>query len=401
MRARSLERGQILPLVAICLAVLMGFAAMAIDVGFLEYRQRQQQNAADAAAIGGAQQLVYAGCVNQQATAQTAGDNDAASNGFANGSNGGAITVTINNPPDSGPYATNACAVQAIITNTHTQTFFSRLFGYPNGMQETTEAVAVTANTSPLCAVQLGPNGTPTFNGNKISAPGCSLEMNGSPVFHGGSVDFSNIGYAGSLTDHGTKWVEASPAPMLPVQDPCPEIPGCKELADNPPSTSNCGQYTGSAPQPGCYSSFNVTGGTLAPGLYVLTGTSSFGPAVGTGVTIYVAAGASPLDLSGVKGNLTACTTSCGGTGSYQAVPNVLYYQVPSNKNSLTWSGPQSTYSGMIYAPGADLTINGNGGSGYSLFVFNDWTINGTGQGMTFTAPPNNGSFPSQAVLVQ
>ena len=138
----------------------------------------------------------------------------------------------------------------------------------------------------------------------------------------------------------------------------------------------------------------------MGPGLYVLTGTSNFGAVTGSGVTIYVAAGAQPLDMSGIKGNLAACTTSCG-SGTYTAIPNVLYYQVPSNKNSLTWSGPQSTFSGLIYAPGADLTINGNGGSGYSLFVFNDWTINGTGQGMTFTAPPAGQSFGGQAVLVQ
>lgn len=401
MRARSLERGQVLPLVAVCLAVLMGFSAMAVDVGFLEYRQRQQQSAADAAAIGGAQQLAYAGCNNQSA-ANTAGQADAATNGFPDeSSTNGPITVTINNPPASGPYTGNNCAVEAVITNTQTQTFFSRLFGQANGMAETTAAVAVSSDSAPLCALQLGAGGTPTFHGNKISASGCSLAMNGSPTFHGGTIDFSSIGYAGSsITETGTKWVEASPAPMLPMADPCQEIAGCRYLADNPPSTSNCSAFSGTNPTPGCYSSFNVTGGAMAPGLYVLTGTSSFGAVTGSGVTIYVAAGASTLDMSGIKGNITACTTSCG-TGTYAAIPNVLYYQVPSNTNSLTWSGPQSVYSGLIYAPGADLTINGNGGSGYSLFIFNDWTINGTGSGMTFTPPSSGQSLLPQAVLVQ
>ena len=39
------QRGAVLPLVAICLAVLMGFAGMAIDVGFLEYKEQVQQAA--------------------------------------------------------------------------------------------------------------------------------------------------------------------------------------------------------------------------------------------------------------------------------------------------------------------------------------------------------------------
>ena len=34
------QRGAVLPLIAICLAVLMGFAALAIDVGYLEYQQQ-------------------------------------------------------------------------------------------------------------------------------------------------------------------------------------------------------------------------------------------------------------------------------------------------------------------------------------------------------------------------
>lgn len=403
MRARSLERGQILPMIAICLAVLMGFAAMAIDVGYLEYRQRQQQNAADAAAIGGAQQLVYTGC-NDQTAANTAGQADAATNGFTDeSSTNGPVTVTINNPPQSGPFTGNNCAVQATITNTKTQTFFSRLFGYAGGMAETTQAVAAAAKSAPLCAVQLSPSGTPTFNGNKISAPGCSLEMNGSPVFHGGTIDFLSIGYAGSLTDHGTKWTQAAPAPMLPVADPCQEIAGCRELADNPPSTSSCGTATAvnGAINPGCYSGISGSVSTLNPGMYVFTGNISLnGGITGNGVTIYVANGGS-FSNTGSSSSLTPCTTSCGGNSPYEAVPNVLYYQPASNTNPITIGGAQSTFGGLFYAPGADLTINGNGGAGYALFVFNDWTINGTGNGMVFASPPPNNSLTSQAVLVQ
>jgi Putative Flp pilus-assembly TadE/G-like len=381
----------------------MGFAALAIDVGFLEYRQRQQQNATDAAAVGGAQALVYVGCNSEQSVAQTAGRADAASNGFADqSSTSGPISVTINNPPNSGPYAGNNCAVQAVINNSATQTFFSRIFGYAS-MPETTQAVAVSANSSPLCAVQLGSNQTPTFHGNKISAAGCSLEMNGSPDFDGGRIDFQNIGYAGgSITENGTKWVEASPEPSLPVADPCPEIAGCRYLANNPPSTSNCGTaaVSNGAIGPGCYSS--VPGGvsTLNPGLYVFTGDISLGGVTGNGVTIYQANGS--FSMSGNGGSLSACTTTCGGTSSYMAVPNVLFYQPASNTNGVGLGGPQFTFGGgLVYAPSADLTIDGNGGSGYTLFVFNDWTINGTGSGMTFTAPAPGQSLTSQAVLVQ
>jgi hypothetical protein len=385
-----------LPLVAICLAVLMGFAGMAVDVGFLEYQQRLAQNAADAAAIGGAQQLAYSSCTNSTA-ATTAAGTDAASNGFSTGGN---VTVTVNNPPASGPYASNNCAVQVTVNNSRVQTFFSRLFGYANGMPESTSAVGLVSTNGNGCVYLLDPAGTPDFHGAKISAPGCALLMNGSPTFSGGDIDFSNIGYAGSATEHGTKWEEATPAPMLPVADPCPEITGCNYLANNPPAPTSCGPLvvTGPTINPGCYTTFSGSF-TMNPGLYVLTGSASASGATitGTGVTIYVTGTASGIDFHGSKLTLSACSTTCTGG----AVANVLYYQVPSNTSGITLAGPTGSYSGLIYAPGSDVTVDGNAGSGYSVMVFADWTLNGTGGGMTFASPPPNQSLINQAVLAQ
>jgi Flp pilus assembly protein TadG len=48
------NRGQILVLVAISLVVLLGFAALAIDVGYFYHTKNQLQGAADAAALAGA-----------------------------------------------------------------------------------------------------------------------------------------------------------------------------------------------------------------------------------------------------------------------------------------------------------------------------------------------------------
>ena len=106
MRRRG-ESGQVLPLIAICLAALMGFGGMAVDVGYWRYQLREQQSATDAAALGGAQQLVYSSCPNQSA-ATTAAQNDAANGGFSNGGN---VTVTVANPPTTGVFAGNTCAV--------------------------------------------------------------------------------------------------------------------------------------------------------------------------------------------------------------------------------------------------------------------------------------------------
>jgi len=398
MRRNLGQRGAILPLVAICLAVLMGFAGMAVDVGYLQYQQRQQQNATDAAAIGGAQTLAFSNCGNSGA-ATTAAQSDSASNGFANAGN---VTVMVQNPPLSGPLANNNCAVMVTVNNSHTQTFFSKLFGWANGMPETTSAAGLVTTNANGCVYLLDPAGSPNFNGAKISAPGCGILMNGSPVFHGGTIDFSYIGYASSLTDHGTNYVEASPTSMLAVADPCREISGCSYLTNNPPTASGCAPLvvTGPTVNPGCYSSISGNGSfTMNPGLYVFTGSNSLNGAniTGTGVTLYVTSTGTGLDFHGTKVNLTACTTSC----TNGAVANVLYYQVPANASSLDISGPAGVYAGLIYAPKSNVTVNGNAGSGHTLMVFGDWTLNGTGQGMTFNPPPAHQSLIKQAVLAQ
>lgn len=48
------ESGQSLVLVAIMMAVLLGFGALAVDVGYMTYQKSELQNAADAAALAGA-----------------------------------------------------------------------------------------------------------------------------------------------------------------------------------------------------------------------------------------------------------------------------------------------------------------------------------------------------------
>ncbi|MDP2949977.1 MAG: pilus assembly protein TadG-related protein [Chloroflexota bacterium] len=51
------ERGQGLVLAALAMVVVLGFTAMAVDVGMFMHEKRQLQNAADAAALAGAQDL--------------------------------------------------------------------------------------------------------------------------------------------------------------------------------------------------------------------------------------------------------------------------------------------------------------------------------------------------------
>jgi Flp pilus assembly protein TadG len=396
LRSSNSARGQVLPLVAICLAVLMGFAGMAIDIGYLEYQQRQQQNATDAAALGAAQALVYSGCPNPTAAAGAA-VLDAGSGGFTNGSNH--VTVTPNNPPASGPFASNNCAVTVTIQTQHVANFFTRLFGYPTGLPESTTATAALEANNSGCLYLLSASLEFQLNGVSIGAPGCGVLANSSYVqTNGGTVDVGYFGYAQGYQDNATDYTGGSPMKMLPVVNPCPEIAGCAYLAANPPSTSPCQalvQVNGGSQNltPGCYDGLQINGGsvTLAGGQYEFTGSvqQNGGSLVGSGVTLYLTGNAQVQINGGNETSLTAPTT--GNTA------NVLLYQVPSDTQTVQFNGGDQTLSGLLYAPGATGQVNGSGGK-YVVLVFATMQING---GTSLVAPQPGQSIIQEAVLVE
>jgi hypothetical protein len=217
---------------------------------------------------------------------------------------------------------------------------------------------------------------------------------------NGGTVNVGSFGYAGTLQDNSTSFTKASPSKMLPVADPCAEIAGCAYLAANPPATTGCTTYqengvVGAIMKPGCYSLVQFNGGsvTMLPGSYVFTGVvqDNGPPVTGTGVTIYVAAGAGPVQFNGSTETFSAPTT--GNTAG------VLFYQVPSNKSVVQFNGSTSNLSGLVYAPGALGQINGASG-GYLVLVLANAQLNG-GYTMDPANPPAGQTLIKNAVLAQ
>src|SRR5579863_10461066 len=370
------QSGQVLPLIAISLTILMGFGGLAVDVSYLQYRQVKQQTATDAAALGGAQQLAHSNCasgVNAQAAALA----DASGNGFSSAGN---VTVTASSPPQSGPYAGNTCAVAVTITSQHNTTFFSQLFGYPNGMAETTQATgSVSAASGGACIYLLSMSTWSSFNsGTTVDSPGCAIAINYSADFNGGTITAPAIGYVSPAPNYGNPtFTMATPAPMLPVADPCPQIPGCAYLTANPPSISGCQGYnspnSGNVTlQPGCYTYMNLNGAniTLASGLYVITQNVNDNNSVvnGSGVTFYIPAGGNGPNFDNQTVNITPPSS-----GNYAGV---LYYQVPGNSNSINFNGANVSLTGLIYAP-SSTSVNFDDQNGkYVVAVFGAMNFN-------------------------
>ena len=142
---RKNEAGQALVFAAVGLAVLMGFAGLGIDMGMLRYQKRLQQTAADAGALAGANNLAFPASGGVTAGAKNA----SAGNGFTDGTNN--VTVTVNNPPASGPHTGNANYVEVLVTAVQ-PTYFMKVLGI-NSQTVTARAVATNVSGGPQAAV--------------------------------------------------------------------------------------------------------------------------------------------------------------------------------------------------------------------------------------------------------
>ena len=101
------KNGFVVITVVLALVFLLGFAGLAVDMGFFRYIKRTAQNAADAGAVGAAMAMA----ATPAESGLTAGRVDAARNGFTHGTDG--VTVAVNSPPTSGFYAGNSGFVEA------------------------------------------------------------------------------------------------------------------------------------------------------------------------------------------------------------------------------------------------------------------------------------------------
>jgi hypothetical protein len=172
---RGVEQGQILLIVAVGIVVLIGVAALAIDLGFSWMLHRHEQNAADPAAIAAARfigdpdpvtgvQPFDPGQGWQAACAY------AHANGFFQASNANCdpdaagTSMEVNYPPDpsAGDFAGQPGMVQVKITAQH-DSFFGMIFGQSRATV-TTAAVAARqrGHTNSNSLVSLKPDGCPT-----------------------------------------------------------------------------------------------------------------------------------------------------------------------------------------------------------------------------------------------
>ena len=406
-RYRS-ETGQALLLMALSMIVLCGFAGLGIDMGYLRYMKRQMQAAADSAALAGAAEVGY-GDVTSAAEA------DASTNGFTNGVNG--TSITVHNPPTSGPNQGNAVYVEVLIAQSQ-PTFFMKLLGVRTEMVST-RSVAY-SGVSGGCIYALNPSASSAFvvNGNSNLTAQCGILDNSNDssaalvTNGGGCLSAQYIGVVGDFKSNSS-----CPPTPTPVSGIAAFTDPLAYLA--PPTVGSC-DHTGTSITggtttlyPGVYcSGLSISGGstdvTFSPGTYIINGggmSVSGGANVhGNGVTFYLTA----PSVSSFKG-----VSITGGSNSQLTAPtsgqyaSILFFQdrsIPvgsSGADSNIAGGSGTAIEGTLYFPTTNLTYAGNSvDSLYTILIADTVKItNTTVIQDTYQVLPNGASPIHSAIL--
>ena len=387
MRFHSSEDGQALVLSALCMTALMGFLGLAIDVGLLFQTRQRVQTAADAAATAAALDYMYNGSVS---SAQTAGKAAATLNGFTDGSNG--VTVAVNMPPTSGPNQSGSFA-EAIIKDP-SPTNFLPLFGYST-VQVAARAVAGSPAAGNACIWLMATSGTALALQGKynIDINSCGIYIN-SPdsnaitvTGNAGQLSASFVDVVGnSIPQH-----ETSPTPVTantaPRKGPWgnltgPSVPGGCSLTSSATSitTSNEAAVSGSATNsvvcftgavtigngvslPGASSGVVYlfeNGVTIATGATVNLGSGSYNSSTGT----FSDTSGAVMDIYGgtfSQGSSSVLNVYAPTSGSYNGIA-ILQPSTNTSQLQVQFGSNNEILDGYIYAPGAEVYLQDNGG---------------------------------------
>ena len=409
--AHKMERGQVLPLLALALIALAGFAALALDGGNLYTEQRRAQAAADNAVMAAAYQQMKG--ITSTVSLSEAAFANAAQNGYVPGLR---TTIAYHLPPVHGPYAGNKQYMEVVITQT-VPTALAHLVYPQNPIPVTVIAVAHGTPTGPIlfgyAIAAMKPDcpdnnstifmqgrgggstgGTFLVDGGAFVNSTCpnALEMSGSHeslTTDGPPIDTVGDSYTGSVCS--APGVPANcnyyPAPGTGadqlVQDPLQNTPAAT-LPPCGPARNLAAELTdgdGATIRPGSYSTLDSgsTSMTLSAGIYCLSGgklSSGNGSTTGNGVLIYLTNTAAKIDFSGngnvdLRGPSKANTGCLGSEDDSQAICKylgILVYKVTGantcgqNDVEIDFTGGSSmTVVGLIYAPYSLVRFGGNG----------------------------------------
>ena len=418
------QRGQVLAIFALSLTAVLGAGALAFDGGMMILERRDQQNAADAAAMAGARYVT-----TDHAKARSVATSVASANGFINGND--MQVVNVNVPPTTGDFATWPNAIQVEIENTRPSILASIMgfLDWPVSARST--AASLDRVGGPFSILTLAPSMCDAFkvagsggivaNGNiqvnsdcptsamkrqaggtvRVTASGAACNVNGGIQNEGGDsslLDCLAVSGAPVIPD---PLASLPDVPMPPFPLAAEELVGNKRIPNGCPGSSNpatldspatCqfpSNYAGTTWRlhPGVYpGGLKLQGGNfyLEPGVYwigggglTLTGNGNLIQSVDAGTTVegggvlfyntaIPGSDIGAMNLNGASANMHLLPLD-EPRGSWQSTWNgLLIYQDRDyglDGDDLTINGNDSVgmdVRGTIYLPDGDVKVNGN-----------------------------------------
>jgi hypothetical protein len=399
MRIQAQKRkGTTAIIVAVCVTLLIGFTAIALEGGLIQHNRRAIQAAADAAALAAANDL-YVNWPTYSGVDPGSGATKAKATAAANGFNNDGVTnkVFVNIPPQTGPHANKVGFAEVIIEYYQTRAF-SAIWGSSkitvHGRTVATgqwvpfrNGILVLDPTSPAALNNNGGGMMKVLNADVIvnsNAPdGAVATGNGTltaPKFYlSGDPGYST---SGSGTFNGTIIKKQNPTPdPLAYLDP----PDPSKLTVQSRNASNFAGTRDVELHPGVYKGgIHVSGQVnvkMNPGIYYMDeGGFSFtgqGSLNAEGVMVYTNPKATSDDIN-INGT-GAISFSPMSTGVYKGIG---FWQGRESTNTVYVTGNgSSSITGTFYAKKGMLTVSGNGAQDVlgSQYISNRVNLGGNG----------------------
>ena len=359
---------------ALTLPLLVGFAALGIEVTEWYAQARSIQAAADDAALSTA--VAYAQG-NTSGYAQE-GTSVASSDGYTNGVNG--VTVTVNMPPVTGSEVGNANAVQVDIVTPITPLLASMFVSAFNVTGNGVAIVGGPNNSSNGCVLALNSANTTgaTLNGTtSITLSHCAFDVNAtsptaSLVMNGNSsLTAENVNLGGGEQISSNSTLIATDGVKL-FQPPAKDPYATRQI----PSFSGCGQSSSTLKihkdttlQQGVYcGGIDITGGTVtfSPGIYILNqgdfDVDGNATVIGTGgVTIILTTSSTDFTTVGnviINGGATINLVA-PNSGPTAGIAIWQDRRAPDSGSDKLNGGSTMQVTGAIYLPSESVTYSG------------------------------------------
>jgi hypothetical protein len=387
-----------LVLFVLALGVLMGFVAMTVDVGMILHERRSVQNAADAAALAGVQELPE----SPSAAVATAME-WAKKNGYAADSD---VTITVNTP-----YQGDPDAVEVIIKE-EVPFLFARVLGLEStGVHARAVATNETATAMGVALLALNPGDGSSFN--KVGTGDLIIDGGGAVMVNDASDGASKRSGSGDVVTSGGffhyykgGWESTGSGQFAPEPDPVtfqmPD-PLAGLVPPDPYDVGTSLDSGGSAAvptimklssgdhvlRPGTYwggieitSTANVK---FEPGVYVLAGgglkLTGGGTVVGDGVFFYntfdpenqTTTADGQCDEVNLRGSANF-TLTAPTAGPYK---DILFWQDKACTNPMKHESNSDVASGVIYLPNTRLDLSGSGNIGTVQIITDTIDISG------------------------